>query len=103
MEEYIATQPKTVQGVLERVRCTIGKVVPGAEEVISYKIPTYKLHGGHAEEAVGKRREYLNFNRTEIARSLNLSHHPSSDANRTRTRDVQLRKTLQDRVSRVAE
>ena len=42
--EYIASQPEAVQGLLERVRSTIRKAVPGAEEVISYKIPTYKLH-----------------------------------------------------------
>jgi len=46
VDEYIASQPETVQGVLERVRSTIRKAVPGAEEVISYGIPTYKLHGG---------------------------------------------------------
>ena len=44
--EYIASQPKAVQGVLKRVRSTIRKAVPGAEEVISYKMPTYKLQGG---------------------------------------------------------
>jgi uncharacterized protein YdhG (YjbR/CyaY superfamily) len=43
VDEYIASQPETVQGVLERVRNTIRKALPGAEEVISYKIPTYKL------------------------------------------------------------
>jgi uncharacterized protein YdhG (YjbR/CyaY superfamily) len=31
--------------VLERVRRIIRKAVPGAEETISYNIPTYKLHG----------------------------------------------------------
>ncbi len=45
VDEYIASQPEAVQGILERVRSTIRKAVPGAEEVISYKIPTYKLHG----------------------------------------------------------
>ena len=35
-----------MQGVLERVRNIIRKTVPAADEVISYKIPTYKLHGG---------------------------------------------------------
>ena len=45
VDEYIASQPKAVQGVLKRVRSTIRKAVPGAEEVISYKIPTYKLNG----------------------------------------------------------
>jgi uncharacterized protein YdhG (YjbR/CyaY superfamily) len=46
VDEYIASQPEAVQGVLERVRSTIRKAVPGAEELISYKIPTYKLHAG---------------------------------------------------------
>jgi uncharacterized protein YdhG (YjbR/CyaY superfamily) len=45
VDDYIASQPKAVQGVLKRVRSIIRKAVPAAEEVISYKIPTYKLHG----------------------------------------------------------
>lgn len=45
VDAYIASQPEAVQGLLERVRSTIRKAVPGAEEVISYNIPTYKLHG----------------------------------------------------------
>lgn len=34
-----------MQGVLRRVRSTIRKAVPRAEEAISYQIPAYKLHG----------------------------------------------------------
>ena len=45
VDEYIASQPEAAQRVLERVRTTIRKAVPGAEEAISYQIPTYKLHG----------------------------------------------------------
>ena len=45
VEEYIASQPEAVQVVLRRVRSTIRKAVPSAEEAISYKIPSYKLHG----------------------------------------------------------
>jgi len=45
VDEYIASQPGAVQGLLERVRSTIRKAVPEAEETISYKIPAYKLHG----------------------------------------------------------
>ena len=45
VDEYIAAQPAAAQGVLERVRSAIRKAVPGAEEVISYQIPAYKLHG----------------------------------------------------------
>ena len=45
VDEYIASQSEDVQGVLKRVRSAIRKALPGADEVISYKIPTYKLHG----------------------------------------------------------
>lgn len=45
VDEYIAAQPEQIQAVLERVRGTIRKALPGAEEVISYQIPAYKLHG----------------------------------------------------------
>jgi len=46
VDEYIASQPEAVQGILARVRSTIRKAVPGAQEVISYKMPTYMLYGG---------------------------------------------------------
>lgn len=46
VDEYIASQPEAVRGVLERVRSTIRKALPGAEEVISYQIPAYRLPGG---------------------------------------------------------
>lgn len=42
---YIAGFPRPVQTVLKRVRGIIRKAVLGAEETISYQIPTYKLHG----------------------------------------------------------
>jgi uncharacterized protein YdhG (YjbR/CyaY superfamily) len=58
VDEYIAAQPKAVQGLLEHVRSTIRKAVPGVEEVISYKIPTYKLHGGPVLYFAGWRRHY---------------------------------------------
>jgi len=45
VDEYIALQPEAVQPVLGRVRNAIRKAVPSAEEVISYKIPAYRLHG----------------------------------------------------------
>jgi uncharacterized protein YdhG (YjbR/CyaY superfamily) len=58
VDEYIASQPEVVQGVLKRVRSTIHKALPGAEEVISYKIPTYKLHGGPVLYFAGWRQHY---------------------------------------------
>ena len=45
VDEYIASQPKAVQSMLGRVRSIIRKALPGAEEVISYQIPAYKLRG----------------------------------------------------------
>jgi uncharacterized protein YdhG (YjbR/CyaY superfamily) len=45
VDEYIISQPEAVRGVLKRVRSIIRKAVPGADEVISYQIPAYKLHG----------------------------------------------------------
>ncbi len=58
MDEYIASQPEAVQGLLKRVRSTLRKAVPGAKEVISYKIPTYKLPGGPVLYFAGWKRHY---------------------------------------------
>ncbi len=40
-----AKQPTGSRPVLQRVRRIIRKALPGAEETISYQIPTYELHG----------------------------------------------------------
>ncbi|POY37339.1 hypothetical protein C3K47_06120 [Solitalea longa] len=45
IDEYIAGFPKETQQVLEQIRATIKKVVPEAEEKISYAIPTFYLNG----------------------------------------------------------
>jgi uncharacterized protein YdhG (YjbR/CyaY superfamily) len=45
VDEYVATHPREAQAILRRVRGVIRKAVPEAEEVISYQIPAYKLHG----------------------------------------------------------
>ena len=58
VDEYIASQPKAAQGVLERVRSAIKKAVPGAEEAISYKIPAYKLQGALVLYFAGWKRHY---------------------------------------------
>ena len=57
-DEYIAGFPPAVQPVLERVRNTIRKAVPGAEETISYSIPTFKLHGRYVLYFAGWQRHY---------------------------------------------
>jgi uncharacterized protein YdhG (YjbR/CyaY superfamily) len=58
VDEYIASQPEASQGVLQRVRSTIRKAVPTAEEVISYKIPTYKLPDGPVLYFAGWKQHY---------------------------------------------
>ena len=58
VDEYIATHPEDVQAILQRVRSTIRKAVPGAEELISYQIPTYKLHGGYVVYFAGWKQHY---------------------------------------------
>jgi uncharacterized protein YdhG (YjbR/CyaY superfamily) len=45
VDAYIAGFPEDVQELLERVRRTIGKAAPGAQEKISYAIPTFTLSG----------------------------------------------------------
>lgn len=46
VDGYIQSQPETSHNVLLTVRKAIRNAVPHAKEVISYKIPTYKLPGG---------------------------------------------------------
>jgi uncharacterized protein YdhG (YjbR/CyaY superfamily) len=43
VDEYIAMQPDDAAAILNEVRQAIQRALPGAEETISYKIPTYKL------------------------------------------------------------
>lgn len=45
VDECIATFPKDMQTILEKVRAVIQDAEPGAEEAISYGIPTFKLKG----------------------------------------------------------
>jgi uncharacterized protein YdhG (YjbR/CyaY superfamily) len=66
VDEYIASQPEAVQGVLARVRSTIRKAVPRAEEVISYKIPTYKLNGRPVLYFAGWKQHYSLYPSTHL-------------------------------------
>jgi uncharacterized protein YdhG (YjbR/CyaY superfamily) len=45
IDEYIATFPDDVQKILERIRATIQKAAPDAQEAIKYQIPTFTLNG----------------------------------------------------------
>jgi uncharacterized protein YdhG (YjbR/CyaY superfamily) len=58
VDDYVALQPEAVRGLLERVRSTIRKAVPEAEESISYQIPTYKLPGGPSIYFAGWKKHY---------------------------------------------
>jgi len=45
IDEYIASFPLEIQKKLEEIRATIKAAAPGAEEKISYQMPTFTLHG----------------------------------------------------------
>ena len=45
IDEYIAGFPEEVQAILKRIRSTIKKAAPKAEEKISYQMPTFFLEG----------------------------------------------------------
>ncbi|MDQ5823495.1 MAG: DUF1801 domain-containing protein [Chloroflexota bacterium] len=45
IDEYIATFPEHIQALLESLRATIKAAAPGAEERISYQMPTFVLNG----------------------------------------------------------
>ena len=59
IDEYIARFPSDVRKILERVRRTIRKAAPEAEEAISYQIPTFKLKGNLVHFAAWK--EHIGF------------------------------------------
>jgi uncharacterized protein YdhG (YjbR/CyaY superfamily) len=46
VDDYIGGQSEPARAALERVRAAIREALPGADETISYNIPTYKLRGG---------------------------------------------------------
>ena len=45
IDEYIAGFPTDVRVILEKLRATIRKAAPGAEEAIKYRLPTFVLSG----------------------------------------------------------
>ena len=46
VDEYISSKPKSAQRMLKRVRSAIRRALPSTiEEMISYGLPTYKVHG----------------------------------------------------------
>ncbi|SRR5258708_4320569 len=45
IDEYMSDYPENVQALLKKMRATIHKAAPQAQETISYGIPTFKLNG----------------------------------------------------------
>ncbi len=45
VDDYINSFPEEVKTILEKLRKTIKKVLPEAEESISYDMPTFKIKG----------------------------------------------------------
>ena len=45
IDEYIASFPPDVRAILEKIRATIRKAAPAAEEAIKYRLPTFVLNG----------------------------------------------------------
>jgi uncharacterized protein YdhG (YjbR/CyaY superfamily) len=58
VDDYLASQPEAVRAALDRVRSTVRKAIPRAEEVISYQIPMYKLQGRPVLYFAGWKRHY---------------------------------------------
>ncbi len=55
IDEYIAGFPKEIQEILEKIRTTIRKAAPDAEEAIKYQIPTFTLKGNLVHFAAFKK------------------------------------------------
>lgn len=55
IDEYIAGFPKDVQEILEKIRATIRKAAPDAQEAIKYQIPTFTLNGNLVHFAAFKK------------------------------------------------
>lgn len=45
IDEYIASAPADVRPILEKIRRTIAAAAPDAEEVISYRMPAFRMKG----------------------------------------------------------
>jgi len=53
VDEYIATQPKETQKVLQELRSIIKEAAPDAIEILNYKVPSFMLvPGGKRDQQV---------------------------------------------------
>jgi uncharacterized protein YdhG (YjbR/CyaY superfamily) len=55
IDEYIASFPAEVQGILQALRATIRAAAPEAEEKISYHMPSFALNGSLVHFAAWKK------------------------------------------------
>ena len=55
IDEYVASFPKDIQAILEKIRMTIKQAAPDAEETIKYGMPTFTLKGNLVFFAAFKR------------------------------------------------
>ena len=55
IDDYIAGFPNDVQEILEKIRMTIRKAAPDAEETIKYQMPTFTLKGNLVHFAAYKK------------------------------------------------
>ncbi len=55
IDEYIAGFPPDVQEILEKIRITIRKAAPDADETFSYQMPTFTLKGNLVHFAAFKK------------------------------------------------
>lgn len=45
IDQYIAARPPQARAILRKLRSTIQRAAPEAEETISYRIPAFRMHG----------------------------------------------------------
>src|SRR5574342_43021 len=55
IDDYIAGFPHDVQAILKKIRTTIKKSTPDAEETIKYRMPTFTLKGNFVHFAAFKK------------------------------------------------
>ena len=55
IDEYIARFPRDVQEILKKIRQTIRKAAPDADETIKYQMPTFTLKGNLVHFAAFKK------------------------------------------------
>lgn len=65
VDDYLALQPEAAREALERVRGAIRQALPGAEEVISYQIPAFKVEGSTVVYFAGWKEHYSLYPVTE--------------------------------------